>query len=45
LARIVFRRIMKNFIEYWLAVGRLTKAQAFALFYQFFRFGGCEKGR
>jgi hypothetical protein len=29
---------MKNFIEYWLAVGRLTKAQAFALFYQFVRF-------
>jgi hypothetical protein len=29
---------MKNFIEYWLAVGRLTQAQAFALFYRFARY-------
>jgi hypothetical protein len=29
---------MKNFIEYWLAVVRLTQAQAFALFYRFARY-------
>lgn len=28
---------MKEFIQYWIAVARLTKAQAFALFYRFVR--------
>ncbi len=32
------RRIMKAFIGYWIAVLRLTKAQAFALFYRFVRY-------
>ena len=29
---------MKEFIEYWIAVLKLTKAQAFALFYKFIRY-------
>jgi hypothetical protein len=33
-----FRRIMRHFVDYWIAVLKLTKAQAFALFYKFVRF-------
>ena len=33
---------MKAFIEYWIAVARLTQAQAFALFYRFVRFSAEE---
>jgi hypothetical protein len=29
---------MRHFVGYWIAVLKLTKAQAFALFYRFVRF-------
>ncbi len=29
---------MKDFLGYWIAVGRLTLAQVFALFYRFVRY-------
>jgi hypothetical protein len=41
----LLRRTMRDFLHYWLiAVPKLTKAQAFALFYRFVRYvAGTEK--
>jgi hypothetical protein len=34
---------MKTFFTYWLAALKLTKAQAFALFYRFVRYAAGEE--
>ena len=33
---------MRDFVDYWIAVLKLTKAQAFALFYRFVRYSAEE---
>jgi hypothetical protein len=35
---------MRAFVEYWIAVLKLTQAQAFALFYRFVRYVAGTKG-